>query len=166
MKKQNQFKPGALPSENRLQKIREQREQGHHLSRHNLWELFLFLLVSICAYNVRDLNLFAMASEPVRQLLGAPPPAYLISFALAIYFGSSIVLGLAALINRTKPTRTWNHLGYRSAFYFFYSFSGSISGHFLPVLLIGLLLYGLDQCQLRLYNQDLLQGFSSMSENL
>lgn len=166
MKKSNQSNNGAVSCENHLQKVRDQREQGHHLSRHNLWELFLFLLVSICAYNVRDLNLFALASEPLRQLLGAPPPAYLVSLALAVYFGSSVVLGLTALIHRTGPTRTWNHLGYRSAFYFFYSFTGSISGHFLPVLLAGLLLYGLDQCQLRLYNQGTIHGFNGMSENL
>lgn len=166
MTKRNQFETGATPHESRLQKIRELRESGHHLARHNLWELCLFLLVSICAYNVRDLNLFLMASEPLRQLLGAPPPAHLISIALAVYFGSSIVLGLKALANRTKPSSTWNHLGYRSAFYFFYSFTGSLGGHFLLVLLIGLLLYGLDQCQLRLYNQITIHGFSGISENL
>lgn len=156
----------SISHENRLRKIREQREKGHHLSRHNLWELCLFLVVSICAYNVRDLNLFTLASEPLRQLLGAPPPAYLVSLALAIYFGSSLVLGIGALVQRTRPTRTWNHLGYRSAFYFFYAFTGSIGGYFLPVLLSGLFLYGLDQCQLRLYNQVTFHGYSSMPKNL
>ncbi|GEM_PF-2663176 len=162
----HQPEAGRAPQISQLQKLRELRDNGHHLARHNLWELFLFLLVSICAYNVRDLNLFAMASEPLRQLLGYPPPAYMISIALAVYFGSSVVLGLKALSFRTKPTSTWNHLGYRSAFYFFYSFTGSIAEHFLPVLLAGLLLYGLDQCHLRLYNQGTIHGFDGVSENL
>lgn len=166
MKRRNQFEAGKATQESRRQKIRELRDNGHHLSRHNLWELFLFLLVSICAYNVRDLNLFGMASEPLRQLLGYPPPAYMVSIALAAYFGSSIILGLKALASRTKPVGTWNHLGYRSAFYFFYSFSGGIADHFLPVLLVGLLLYGLDQCHLRFYNQGTIHGFDGVSENM
>ncbi len=166
MNKRNQSEAGIAPHESRLLKIRELRDSGHHLSRHNLWELFLFLLVSICAYNVRDLNLFAMTSEPLRQLLGYPPPAYMVSIALAVYFGSSIVLGFKSLVNRSKPTSTWNHLGYRSAFYFFYSFTGSIAEHFLPVLMVGLLLYGLDQCHLRLYNQGTIHGLNSVSENM
>jgi hypothetical protein len=166
MTKRYQSETGIAPHENRLQKVRQLRENGHHLARHNLWELFIFLLVSICAYNVRDLNLFMMASEPLRQLLGAPPPAYLVSIALAVYFGSATVLGFKALAHRTKPTSTWNHLGYRSAFYFFYSFTGSIAGQFIPVLLVGLWLYALDQCQLRLYNQGAIQGFNGVSENL
>jgi len=166
MKKSYQSESGSTPQKSQQQKIRELRDNGHHLARHNLWELFLFLLVSICAYNVRDLNLFVMASEPLRELLGYPPPAYMVSIALVVYFGSSVILGFKAMMHRTKPTGTWNHLGYRSAFYFFYSFTGSIAEHFLTVLLIGLLLYGLDQCHLRLYNQDTIHGFDGVSENL
>lgn len=166
MTQRNQSRPGILPHTNRLRKISELRDNGHYLSRHNLWELFLFLLVSICAYNVRDLNLFGMASEPLRQLLGYPPPAHMVSIALAVYFGSAMILGFKALAKRIKPTSTWNHLGYRSAFYFFYSFTGSIAEYFLPVLLVGLLLYGLDQCHLRLYNQGTIHGFDGVSENM
>ncbi|MBW6509192.1 MAG: hypothetical protein K0A94_06545 [Desulfuromonadales bacterium] len=166
MKRRIQSEAGTKPHESRQQKIRDLRDNGHHLARHNLWELFLFLLVSICAYNVRDLNLFAMASEPLRQLLGYPPPAYMVSIALAVYFGSSIILGLKALASRSRPESTWNHLGYRSAFYFFYSFTGGIADHFLPVLLVGLLLYGLDQCHLRCYNQGTIHGFDGASENM
>lgn len=166
MTKHHQSEGSTPANMSQLQKIRALRDNGHHLARHNLWELFLFLLVSICAYNVRELNLFSMASEPLRQLLGYPPPAYMVSTALAVYFGSSVILGLKALAYRSKPTGTWNHLGYRSAFYFFYSFTGSIAEHFLPILLIGLLLYGLDQCHLRLYNQGTIHGFDGVSENL
>lgn len=166
MMKSYQSETGTARHDSHLQKIRVLRDSAHHLSRHNLWELFLFVLVSICAYNVRDLNLFAMASEPLRQLLGYPPPAYMVSCALAVYFGSSVILGFKALAFRTKPTSTWHQLGYRSAFYFFYSFTGSIAEHFLPVLLVGLLLYALDQCHLHLYNQGTIHGFNGVSENL
>lgn len=166
MKRHIQLEAGIASHESKQQKIRDLRDNGHHLSRHNLWELFLFLLVSICAYNVRDLNLFSLASEPLRQLLGYPPPASMVSIALAVYFGSSVILGVKALVSRSRPVSTWNHLGYRSAFYFFYSFTGGIADHFLPVLLTGLLLYGLDQCHLRFYNQGTIHGFDGVSENL
>lgn len=166
MAKRHRSETVATNKLNPTQKMHEQRERCHHLSRHNLWELFLFLLVSICAYNVRDISLFGLASEPLRQILGSPPPAFLISVALAVYFFSSVVLGLAALVNRVAPLRTWNHLGYRSAFYFFYSFSGAIGEHFIPVLLAGLILYGLDQCQLRQYSHKLIHGYDSMTDNV
>lgn len=150
----------------RLKKLQDQRERGYYESRHNLWELALFLLVSICAYNIRDINLFAVASEPLRQVLGYPPPAYLVSIALAVYFFSAFVLGLTAIINRASPPQTWNHLGYRSIYYFFYSFTGSIGEYFLPVLITGLILYGLDQCQLRLYTKQVIDNNGVKIEEL
>lgn len=130
----------------------EQQERCARMTRHNLLEVVLFLVISILAYSIRDFNLFMMASEPLRQLLGYPPPAYLISIALAVYFCSSTCLTLTGMAREQCPQPGWNQLFYRSAFYFFYSFSGAIAGNFLAVLLVGLGLYGLDQCHLWFYN--------------
>jgi len=94
------------------------------LQNQTLMSLVAFLLISICAFTFKDFNLFAISSEPVRQLLGCPPPAYLISVALAVYCFSSAILTLTAMANDTQPTQKWNHLGYRIAFFVFYSFSG------------------------------------------
>lgn len=116
-----------------------------------LLSLATFLLICICAFIFRDFNLFAVASEPIRQLLGYPPAAYLISISLAVYCFSSAILTLTAMANDTCPTQKWSHLGYRSVFFIFYSFSGAIAANFLPVLLVGLALYGLDQCHLWIY---------------
>ncbi len=145
---------GARPANasDRLQEVQNLIDRCYSMSRRNLWELLLFLLVSICAYTFRDFNLFDSSSESLRQILGYPPPAYLVSIALAIYGFSCITLTLTAMANHVKPTQKWNHLGYRSAFFLFYCFSGAISAHFLPVLLIGLSLYGLDQCHIWTYN--------------
>ena len=118
----------------------------------SLMSLVAFLIISICAYTFRDFNLFAVSSEPIRQLLGCPPPAYLISVALAVYALSSAILTLTAMANDAQPTQKWNHLGYRIAFFAFYSFSGAIAANFLPVLLVGLSLYGLDECHIWLHN--------------
>ena len=118
----------------------------------SLASLILFLLISIVAFAFKDFNLFESASEPMRHWLGCPPPAYLISIALAVYCFSSAILTLTAMANDTQPTQKWNHLGYRSVFFVFYCFSGAISANFLPVLLVGLGLYGLDQCHILIQN--------------
>ena len=118
----------------------------------SLMSLVAFLIISICAYTFRDFNLFEAASEPIRQLLGCPPPAYLISVALAVYAFSSAILTLTAMANDAQPMQKWNHLGYRIAFFAFYCFSGAIAANFLPVLLVGLSLYGLDECHIWLHN--------------
>ena len=123
-----------------------------NVQNHSLMSLVLFLVISICAFAFKDFNLFAAASEPVRQILGYPPPAYLISVALAVYCFSSAILTLTAMANDAKPTQKWNHLGYRSAFFIFYCFSGAIAANFLPVVVVGLSLYSLDQCHIWLHN--------------
>ena len=123
-----------------------------NVQNHSLMSLVAFLVISICAFTFKDFNLFESASESVRQILGYPPPAYLISVALAVYAFSSAILTLTAMANDAKPTQKWNHLGYRSAFFIFYCFSGAIAANFLPVLLVGLSLYGLDQCHLLIHN--------------
>lgn len=127
-------------------------EQRYELSRQNLLGIVLFLLFSIIAYSFRDFNLFASASEPLRQVLGYPPPAYLVSLALATYVFSAVTLSLTAMARGDQPGFRWSHLGYRSAFYLFYSFSGSIAANFLAVLITGLGLYLLDQCHIRLFH--------------
>ena len=123
-----------------------------NVQNHSLMSLVVFLLISICAFTFKDFNLFAAASESVRQILGYPPPAYLISVALAVYAFSSAILTLTAMANDAKPTQKWNHLGYRSAFFIFYCFSGAIAANFLPVLVVGLALYALDQFHIGIYN--------------
>ncbi|RLB73886.1 MAG: hypothetical protein DRH06_10280 [Deltaproteobacteria bacterium] len=123
-----------------------------NVQNHSLMSLVLFLLISIMAFTFKDFNLFESASESVRQILGYPPPAYLISIALAVYCFSSAILTLTAMANDAQPTQKWNHLGYRTAFFAFYCFSGAIAANFLPVLLVGLSLYGLDQCHIWLHN--------------
>jgi len=123
-----------------------------NVQNQSLVSLVIFLLISIVAFTFKTFNLFEIASEPVRQILGCPPPAYLISVALAVYCFSSAILTLAAMANETQPTQKWNHLGYRSVFFIFYCFSGAIAANFIPVLLVGLCLYGLDQCHILIHN--------------
>lgn len=147
-KEQNEF----LMKSRYQQRVQDQIDRRYAMSRRNLWEMVVFLLISIAAFAFKDFNLFESASEPVRQLLGYPPPAYLVSYALAVYCFSAASLTLTAMAKDAQPPQKWNHLGYRSAFFVFYCFSGAIAANFLPVLLAGLCLYGLDQCHIWFYN--------------
>ena len=130
----------------------ERGEQGYARSRKNLWGLIIFLLISIDAYSFRHINLFEISSEPIRQLLGTPPPAFLISLALAVYCFSAVLMSLTSIAKGIRPSPSWKHLFYRTIFYLFYSFCGALAAHHLPVLLIGLFLYGLEQVHVWVYN--------------
>jgi len=127
------------------------------LSRRSLWEILLFLSISIAVFAFRDFDLFAAASEPVRQLLGYPPPALLINIALATYLFSAVTIRLVQVANVTRPEQKWTQLGYRTVFYLFYSFSGSLSGHFIAVFSIGMLLYTLEQLHIWFYTEKLVR---------
>ncbi|SHJ06197.1 hypothetical protein SAMN02745165_01449 [Malonomonas rubra DSM 5091] len=126
-------------------------------THNNLCALATFLIVSIIAFQFKDFNLFTSVSEPVRELLGYPPAPYLVSIALAVYGFSATVLTLTSIANEHAPASSWKHLGYRAAFFLFYSFSGSIAAHFVPVVLVGLSLYALDQLHIWFYNAKAVQ---------
>ena len=121
------------------------------LSRRSLWELVLFLLISIAAFSFRQFDLFAASSEPLRQILGCPPPALLINIALAVYLFSAVITLLVRIANQARPQQKWAQLGYRAVFYLFYSFSGTLSSYFIAVFSIGLLLYALEQLHVGVY---------------
>ena len=121
------------------------------LSRRSLWELTLFLLISILAFRFQAFDLFAAVSEPVRQILGTPPPAMLINVALATYLLSAVIMVLTRMANGGRPVQKWAHLGYRTVFYLFYCFSGTLSTHFVAVFAIGILLYALEQMGIWIY---------------
>ena len=123
----------------------------------NLCALAIFLMISIIAFQFKDFNLFTSVSEPVRELLGYPPAPFLVSIALAVYGFSATILILTSIANEYAPASSWKHLGYRAAFFLFYSFSGSIATHFAPVVLVGLSLYALDQFHIWFYNAKAVQ---------
>jgi hypothetical protein len=120
-------------------------EELYALSLKGLWQFLLFALISTAAFCVQDFNLYAVLPESALQILGCPPPANMISIALAIYGISAFIPILISLSGGSKPTHRWQHLGYRSTFYLFYLVSNSLETHFTTVFIIGLTLYGLEQ---------------------
>jgi hypothetical protein len=136
-----------------LGKRRQRKVKGlHALSRRSLWELLLFVLISIGALSLQEFNLQESVSEPVRRLLGYPPPAYLVSIALAVYCFAALINLLTQLASDAEPLLRWSQLGYRSVFYLFYLFSGSLASHFMAVFFIGLFLYGFEQLHIWVYS--------------
>ncbi len=122
------------------------------LTRQNLLSMILFLVVSIWAYIFKDFHLCEEVPIYLKTVLGAPPPAYLVSLSLVGYFFSTLVLTLFAITKNLEPKPQWGHLGYRLAFFGFYAMSGAIAPNFMPVLLLGLLLYALDEYHIWAYN--------------
>lgn len=121
------------------------------VSRRSLWEVVLFVLISLGAFRLRAFDLLASVSEPVREILGYPPPAYLVSIALAVYCFSALTIALTQIANHAEPTPHWSHLGYRSMFYLFYGVSGSLTNNFMAVFFIGFFLYAIEQAHVWMY---------------
>ncbi|MGK2945826.1 MAG: hypothetical protein ACSLFC_13940 [Desulfuromonadales bacterium] len=117
----------------------------HALSRKGLWGLLLFLLVSVAAFMVQDFNLYQTFPEPVLQILGCPPPAILIHLALTAYSFTVVVPVLIRMATGENPMVSWHHLLCRSVFYLFYLVSTTLPENFIAVIIIGLLLYAIEQ---------------------
>ena len=118
-----------------------------------LLSLSIFMLISVIVWLNRGFDLFGMSSDGMKEILGTPPPAYLISIVLVLYMVSNMVLTLTAIAKDKAPESRWSQLGYRSAFFLFYGFSGMIAMNFIPVLMVGLFLYGLDQLHVVYYEK-------------
>ena len=83
-------------------------------------------------------------SEEVRQLLGVSPSPSLISIALIVYAFSAIILIFGQMNTGPRRFRGWSHVGYLSAFYLFYFYTGALRDNFWPVFIAGLTILGLE----------------------
>ena len=99
------------------------------------WVLALFLAVSSAV--TYGLERLLPISEPLRQILGAPPPTMLISLALVIYSFSAIILILARMTMGQPPVSGLAHVGFLSGFYFFYYYANAAAENLWAVLAAG-----------------------------
>lgn len=127
------------------------------LSRRGLWNLLLFLLISMAAFSVQDFNLFAAFSEDLWPILGSPPPPQFIHLALTIYIFCALAL-LPDRLNKASCPQSWAHVGYRTIFYLFYLTANALAANFSVVFVAGLILYSLEQSYLLLHMFKILHG--------
>src|SRR6056297_1260385 len=69
--------------------------QMQGLSRHSLWGLTFFLIISVVA--MPQSSLLPAIPRNVREILGSAPPANLVSIALVVYSFSALVLILSRM---------------------------------------------------------------------
>ncbi len=133
------------------------------LSRKGLWGLLAFLLAGVAAFMAQDFNLYRSLPETVLQILGCPPPETLVHLALAGYSFTVVVPVLIRIANGDNPQVGWRHLFCRAAFYLFYLASATLSENLLVVIIIGVLLYVLEQVGIWAYRSQHLDGSAATS---
>lgn len=134
------------------------------LSWRNLWQMLLFLLISIVAFACQDFDLFAFLPETLWPLFGAPPPPELIHPLLFVYTFCALML-LPARLRTASQYQSWVHTGYRTVFYLFYLTASTLAAHFLAVFAAGLLLYLAEQFYLFLCRVKALEGRGRIAEH-
>ncbi len=135
----------------------------HALSRKGLWGLLFFLLASVAACMAQDFNLYRTFPEPVLEILGCPPPATLIHLTLIGYSVTVIIPVLIRMATGVIPVVGWHHLACRSVFYLFYLVSTTLPQNFLAVIIIGSLLYLVEQLAVWTYLYRNLHGSEATS---
>jgi len=120
--------------------------------RRGLSELILYLALSILYFSVRNTDLLASLSEPVRQLLGCPPPPVLIDLAVTGYTLSAAILVRGRMVKGKKPEGSWAHLAFWTVFYFFYALAGALPAHFMGAFCAGLFIVSLEQLHIWAYD--------------
>ena len=130
----------------------------HALSRKGLWGLLVFVAFGVAAFMFQDFNLYQALPEPVLQVLGCPPPAIMIHLALTCYSFTIVVPVLIRMANGDKPVVGWRHLWCRLAFYFFYLVSMTLPENLLALVIIGIILYVIEQVGIWSYMYKLLRN--------
>lgn len=137
--------PGGDIEQDEESQVQLTHAQLHAMSRRGLWGFLVFLVISIVAFMVQDFKLYETLSEPFLQILGCPPPAFLIHLALTGYGFTVIVPVLIRMATGANPVVAWHHLACRSVFYLFYLVSNALPMNFLIVFGLGVLFYLLEQ---------------------
>ncbi|MEA3333710.1 MAG: menaquinol oxidoreductase [Pseudomonadota bacterium] len=132
----------VLSPDLRRKKIRDRILYLKKQISYSKWWMALFFLVSLGA--AVNFCFLPPISENLRELLGAPPPTSLISIALIVYAFSALILILGQMNKGSVRFRGWSHMGYLSAFYIFYYYSGLLRENFWPVFIAGLTILGLE----------------------
>jgi hypothetical protein len=108
---------------------------------HSLYAMALFIALSIGA--MRDFDFIPSLPPAIRELLGHPPSADMVSAALLIYSFSAIIKVLARMMSGDGKFSGFAHVAFLGGFYFFYHFTGAMEENFWAVLAAGMTILGL-----------------------
>lgn len=121
------------------------------LSFKGLLGLTLFMLMSVGAFFSIDYQWSIPAH--VLEVLGASPPVYMISLALAVYCFSAVLLVLPKIVDGSDRYRGWSALGFLGAFYIFYFYAGALEINFWAVFAAGALVLSLEYVGLLIFSR-------------
>ncbi len=133
---------GVLNPDSRRRKIQDRIHYLKKQIRYSKCCMALFFLISFGA--AVDFRFLPPLSENTKQFLGKAPPPTLISVGLIVYAFSALILILGRMNTDSVRFRGWSHIGYLSAFYLFYFYTGLLRGNFWPVFIAGLTILGLE----------------------
>jgi hypothetical protein len=120
-------------------------------SRRGLWEILLFIIISIFALALLDYNPIQRIPELLVDIFGSSPSPILVHIVLIVSTLSELIVIISRIHFCSKPKKIWSHAIFRSSFYILYFLTGSLSENFVLVLISGLVILGLEQLNLRLY---------------
>jgi hypothetical protein len=123
--------------------------------RHSLrgiWFLALFLGISLAVQ--RWFTLLPDFPPSVRQILGAPPSAKMISGLLVVYSFAALILILGRMTSGSGIFSGISHLGYLTVFYLFYGLGHTLDDNFYAVLAAGITILSLEAYHLWTWHQE------------
>ena len=124
----------------RREEIRHAIDDLYVLSRSGLWRLLLFLGISAVALCFREVDLFAVLPENIREVLGAPPPPDLIHIVLAVSTVSALILVAGRSADNPGARPGWGQFGMSVFFYPLYAVTNTQETWFPVVFAAGLII--------------------------
>lgn len=119
------------------------------LSNKGIWAMALFLLICIGAWH--DFAFLPSFPAKVKEFLGKPPSANMISAALVLYTFSAILLILARMTSGSGEYGGFSHVAYLAGFFTFYHFSGVLTDNFWAVFAAGITVLALESYHIWTY---------------
>jgi len=132
----------------------------NRISIRGILALSLFIAVSILAW--RGFS-FLPAPETVVAYLGRPPSTRIISMVFLLYTFSAIILSLCRMAAGIEHRSSFRHVGFLTAFYFFYFFSNALDENYWAVFGSGVTILGVESYRIWTYCAE---SISKKSEQL
>ncbi|MCM0080051.1 hypothetical protein L4X63_00445 [Geomonas sp. Red32] len=126
--------------ETTCERMEEQLDALHALSRRGLWGIVLFMAVSAAALYGSSSGLFSLIPAEVREMVGEGPPPAALYLVLAVSWLSSFVLIIGRRGGDGQPGYCWYNVGLPTVFYPLAIFTQEAATLFPVVFVAGLIL--------------------------